>query len=91
MPYDGENFITKVDRKIINLYHKKHKVLVYDKVYKNHFVNFIPALMSNSEIKAANILSEQKITLNKHLEIVAIGRLYWAKNCVFRTPERGVI
>jgi len=80
MPYDGENFITKVDRKIINLYHKKHKVLVYDKVYKNHFVNFIPALMSNSEIKAANILSEQKITLNKHLEIVAIGRLYWAKN-----------
>ncbi len=79
-PYEGENFITKIDRSVINRFHKKHKVLIYDKVYKKHFVNFIPALMSTAEIKAAKSLAEEKPKLSKHLEIIAIGRLYWAKN-----------
>jgi len=78
--FEGESFITKMDRRVINLYHKKHRVLVYDKVYKEHFVNFIPALMSTSEIEEAKKMSEQKPDISKGLEIIAIGRLYWAKN-----------
>jgi glycosyltransferase involved in cell wall biosynthesis len=78
--FKGESFITKIDRRVINLFHKRHKVLIYDKVYKKHFVQFIPALMSRSEIQRAKTLAKEKIKLKKHLEIVAIGRLYWAKN-----------
>lgn len=76
----GENYITEIDRKVINMYHKRHKVLVYDKVYKDHFVNFIPALMSNEEIERAKTISVNKPVIEKSLEIIAIGRLYWAKN-----------
>jgi glycosyltransferase involved in cell wall biosynthesis len=80
MRNEGENYITELDRKVINMYHKKHKVLVYDKVYKDHFVNFIPALMSNEEIERAKNISTNKPAIEKSLEIIAIGRLYWAKN-----------
>lgn len=79
MPYEGENLITKFDRKVINWYHKKHKVLIYDKVYKKHFVNFIPALMSNAEINEAKKLAEDKPLISKRYEIVAIGRMYWLR------------
>lgn len=78
--FKGESFLTKIDRKVINISHKKHKVLVYDKVYKNHFVNFIPALMSEEEINYAQNLSKEKPNIHNRLEIVSIGRLYWAKN-----------
>ncbi len=80
MPYEGENLITKIDRRVINWYHKKHKVLIYDKVYKKHFVNFIPALMSKAEINEAKKLAETKPPISKRVEIIAIGRMYWAKN-----------
>ncbi len=80
MRNEGENYITEIDRKVINMYHKRHKVLVYDKVYKDHFINFIPALMSNEEIKKAKEISINKPNKSISLEIVAIGRLYWAKN-----------
>jgi glycosyltransferase involved in cell wall biosynthesis len=78
--FEGESFITKIDRRVVNLYHKKHKVLIYDKVYKKHFVNFIPALMSSSEIQEAKRMSEQKPNIAKRFELIAIGRMYWAKN-----------
>lgn len=78
--FEGESFITKIDRRVINLYHKRHKVLVYDRVYKKHFVNFIPALMSQAEIEEAKAMSETKPNISQRLEIIAIGRLYWAKN-----------
>lgn len=78
--FEGESFITKLDRRVINWYHRKHKVLVYDKVFKKHFVNFIPALMSRAEILEAKKMSEDKPAMSKRLEIIAIGRMYWAKN-----------
>jgi glycosyltransferase involved in cell wall biosynthesis len=78
--FKGESFITKIDRKIINWNSKKHKVLIYDSVKKEQFVNFIPALMSNSEIDVAKKISIAKPNINERLEIVSIGRLYWAKN-----------
>lgn len=78
--FKGESFITKIDRRIINWNSKKHKVLIYDTVKKEQFVNFIPALMSNSEIEFAKNISIAKLDINKRLEIVSIGRLYWAKN-----------
>ena len=78
--FKGESFITKIDRRIINWYSIKHKVLIYDNVKKEQFVNFIPALMSNSEINLAKNISLNKPNIEKRLEIVSIGRLYWAKN-----------
>ena len=78
--FKGESFITKIDKSIINWKSRKHKVLIYDTVKKEQFVNFIPALMSNSEIEFAKKISVSKPDIHKRLEIVSIGRLYWAKN-----------
>lgn len=78
--FSGESFITKIDRKIINWYSKNHRVLIYDNVKKRQFINFIPALMSADEIKFAKEKSAIKPDIKSRLEIVSIGRLYWAKN-----------
>lgn len=79
-PYEGEPLVAKIDRKVVDIYSKKHKVLVYDKIEKKHFVNFIPALMYESEIEIAKKLALQKQKLSTRLEIVAIGRLQYTKN-----------
>lgn len=78
--FKGESFITKIDRLVINWKTKNHKVLIYDLVKKPQFVNFIPALMSLKEIAMAEQKSLSKPSVDYRLEIVAIGRLYWAKN-----------
>lgn len=79
-PYEGEPVVAKIDRKVVDIYSKKHRVLVYDKIEKKHFVNFIPALMYQSEIETAKKLALQKPKLSDRLEIVAIGRLQYTKN-----------
>ncbi|PIR12954.1 MAG: hypothetical protein COV50_07095 [Flavobacteriales bacterium CG11_big_fil_rev_8_21_14_0_20_35_7] len=80
LPYEGEPLVAKIDRKIVDIYSKKHRVLVYDKIEKKHFVNFIPALMYESEIENAKNLALQKPDILKRLEIIAIGRLQYTKN-----------
>ena len=79
-PYEGEPLVAKIDRKVVDIYNQKHKVLVYDNIYKKHFEKFIPALMSEAEIKRAEAISKNKNSLLNRLEIVAIGRLQYTKN-----------
>lgn len=80
LPYEGEPIVAKIDRKVVDIYSKTHRVLVYDKIRKKHFVNFIPALMYESEIEIAQKLALDKPKITDRLEIVAIGRLQYSKN-----------
>ncbi|MFK5889304.1 MAG: glycosyltransferase [Flavobacteriaceae bacterium] len=91
MPYEGEPLVAKIDRKVVDIYNLKHKVLVYDNIQKKHFVKFIPALMSDDEICQAEKLAESKQSIANRLEIVAIGRLQYTKNFELIPPALALL
>jgi glycosyltransferase involved in cell wall biosynthesis len=72
-PFEGEGWITKLDRWLQSIPNKKNPVLVYGPTRRSHQISFIPALMTDEEIADARQGSQK--TVAPPWEILSVGRM----------------
>lgn len=77
-PYESERIPSRLNRRIEATFPSKHCVLVYGPPKASNQLSFIPALMSQAEIRRAQVLSRSRST-TPPWQILCVGRLHPVK------------
>lgn len=85
--FPGERWPSRIERRLIRLWNAGHPVLIYGPSHHEHMISFLPALMSEAELRTARGLSARK-DWERPWRFLSVGRLLPVKN--FALAIRGL-